>query len=96
MQTTKWMVIIMTVFSLAGCFNDKNAVLHANDIVPVYKTSEDAMSPSLEGKISEIHAQQQVEVVRFVDMKHYQIYKVRLSDGIIGYVNVGDYTLLID
>lgn len=94
MQTTKWMVIIMTIFSLGGCFNDKNTILHANDIVLIYKTPEDAMSSSLEGRISELHAQQQAEVEKFVDVKHYQIYRVRLPCGIVGYVNEGDYVLL--
>lgn len=94
MQTIKWTVLIMAIFSLGGCFSDNNTVLHANGIVPIYKTPEDAMPSSHEGTISELYAQQQVEVEKFVDVKHYQIYRVRLPGGIVGYVNEGDYVLL--
>ncbi|MFC3285981.1 hypothetical protein [Litchfieldella rifensis] len=87
-------LIVMAIFSLGACFHERELFLVANGIVPIYETSEDAMSSPPKGIIAELQAQQRVKVVKCIDVKHYLIYKVRLSDGRIGYVIEGEYVLL--
>lgn len=69
--------------------------LVANDFVPVYASEEAAMKQSSQ-TMTQLHTNERVPVVTCVDMKHYQIYKVRLVTGAVGFVNAGKYSLVRD
>ena len=90
----KAVVIIMTFFFLSACFQERGLFLVANGVVPVYETPEKAMSELPREKINTLSSQQRVRVLKCIDVKHYQIYKIRFLDGNLGYVNEGDYVLL--
>lgn len=77
-------------------FSDPRLILAADSTVPVYVGIDEALAAPPAGVIAELQPQQQVKVVRCVDVKHYIIYKVQLPDGRIGFVNDGKYTLLRD
>lgn len=95
------LILILGVF-LAGIgvllhvYTAKPLILVAQGKVPVFGTVEDSMKSPEPNPVMELISQQSVEVVSCVDVKHYLVYKVRSSDGTIGYVNNGDYILLRD
>ncbi len=68
--------------------------LVATGSVPVFATADDSMVSPAAKPVAVLQPQQSVPVLRCVDVKHYQVYEVRLPDGNTGYVNVGEYTLL--
>lgn len=72
----------------------ENLVLVANGVVNVYESVDVAMAPLPQEPIAKLMPQNRAEVIKTVDVKHYLIYKVRLSDGRVGFVNDGDYILL--
>lgn len=74
-------------------FQEKNLVLFAKDSVPIYATIEDATAGN-GVVISEMIAGQHVPLLECIDVKHYLIYKIRMPDGRIGFVNEGSYLLL--
>lgn len=74
----------------------KNLSLTAKSMVPVFETEADAIASPSPKTITELLPQQSVEIVRCVDVKHYLIYKVRLPDGRVGFVNMGDYIIMRD
>lgn len=83
-------------FFASGCFQERGLSLIAKEVVPVYETLETAMSLPPKKKIAELQAQQEVKVLKCIDVKHYLVYKVRLSDGEIGFINEGEYILFRD
>jgi hypothetical protein len=75
-----------------GCYS-QDLILKADGPVPIYTTKDAALS----GKASSMRSKgQQVPIRECIDIKHYQIYKVELSAGVIGYVNDGKYTIDMD
>jgi hypothetical protein len=60
--------------------------------VPVYATLEESRSPS-SPTIAVIEPKQKMPVLNCIDVKEYEVYKVRLADGKVGYVNIGTYEL---
>jgi hypothetical protein len=66
--------------------------LTAKESVPVFATIEDLKSSS-SPTVSVLELNQRVPVLKCIDTKEYQIYKVRLLDGKLGYVLVGKYEL---
>lgn len=90
----KTAVIIMIFFFLSACFQERGLFLVANGVVPVYETPVKAMSDLPREKMNTLSSQQRVRVFKCIDVKHYQIYKIKCLDGNIGYVNEGDYVLL--
>lgn len=75
-------------------FAEPNLKLIAQGQVHVYGSVDSALSPLPQKVVSELEPDQGVNVVKCVDVKHYQIYKVRLPDGKIGFVNDGKYKLV--
>jgi hypothetical protein len=76
-------------------FDSRGSVsLVARDTVAVYATIEDAMASPLPKPIAELAPQQRVSILQCVDVKHYQLYRVRLPNDRTGYVNAGNYQLL--
>ena len=88
------MIVLLIVIALVFHFSDPKLTLAVDSVVPVYVGIDAALASSPEGVIAELQPQQQVKVIRCVDVKHYFIYKVQLPDGRIGFVNDGKYTLL--
>ena len=78
---------------LVSCSGEKMTLL-ANGPVPIYRTQEDALSGNRSLAYGIISKGQQVQIVKCIDVKHYQIYKVKLPDGAIVYINDGDYSVL--
>lgn len=87
------LIFIILAFSLNACFQEKDLFLIANGVVPIYKTLPDAVSSPSKKPIIELQKNQQVQVIQCIDAKHYQIYKIHLPNGKIGYVNEGNYML---
>lgn len=61
--------------------------------MPVFATAGESMSSATVHPISELQQNQRVPVLRCVDVKVYLVYKIRLPDGKVGYVNDGKYDL---
>lgn len=101
MKTYKKNVLGITIVmagllaNLLSCHAEKITLL-ANGPVPIYRTQEDALSGNQSLAYRLLSKGQQVTVVKSIDVKHYQIYKVKPSNGEIGYVNDGDYSMLRD
>lgn len=95
-------IISVIIFSVIMCFSyityfkESNLFLVSYDIVPVYKTKAEAISSPPKNSFSKLLYNERVQVIKCVDVKHYQIYKVRLLNGEFGYVNEGKYVLLRD
>lgn len=87
-------IILLTFFLLSACTQERDLLLIANSTVPVYDAPENALAPPPRTMIAELQAQQQVAVIKCSDVKHYQIYKIRLPDGRVGYINEGSYMLV--
>ncbi|MCU7921042.1 MAG: hypothetical protein KZQ95_22185 [Candidatus Thiodiazotropha sp. (ex Epidulcina cf. delphinae)] len=90
------LMLALVVAALMFHFSDPKLMLVAESAVPIYAGVDEALASPPVGIIAELQPRQQVKVIRCVDVKHYLIYKVRLSDGQIGFVNDGKYTLLRD
>lgn len=88
MAATAWLIM-----SLFGCSGDK-IILLAKGPVPVYNTQEDALSGNKDLASGIIREGQQVLVLKCIDVKHYQIYKIKTANGLIKYVNDGNYSLI--
>jgi hypothetical protein len=82
-------VTAVTVVYLNRC---QSVFLSAKESVPVYATLEELRSPS-SSTVAVIEPKQKIPVMRCIDVKHYQVYEVRLPDGKSGYVNIGKYDL---
>ena len=82
-------VMVSLVASLFACSNgcySQDLILKADWPVPICTTTDAALF----GKASSMLSKgQQVPIRECIDIKHYQIYKVELSAGVIGYVNDG-------
>lgn len=72
----------------------KDLSLTASGTVLVFETQSAAMAVPAPSAIAQLADRQSVPVERCVDVKHYQIYEVRLPDGRHGFVNAGDYALM--
>ena len=70
---------IIVYFSFITCFKGDDLFLVSYDIVPVYKTKSEAISSPTKNSFSKLLYNERVQVLKSVDVKHYQIYKVRLS-----------------
>jgi hypothetical protein len=90
-------IIIITIIagvlvSLTNCSGEKMTLL-AKGPVPLYKTQEDSLSGNQNLADGVLSQGQQVQIVKCIDVKHYQIYKVKLSNGAIRYINDGNYLI---
>lgn len=91
----RWRLLMcMMALSLSGCFNERGLFLVAEEFVPVYETVEGSLVNYPMKSVAGLEPRQKARVLKRVDVKHYQIYKVELSGGKIGYVNEGKYKLL--
>ncbi|UTY58826.1 hypothetical protein [Massilia sp. erpn] len=91
----RWVIGIALVAVLLGVwfgFSPRNLYLVAHDVVPVFATELEAMRSGSPVK-QKLKADERRLIVECIDAKHYQIYKVRLIDGEIGFVNVGNYSI---
>jgi len=91
------MVLIIILLSTAAWvfyFSEPNLLLVAQGPVLVYESVDDATATLPQKVIAELQLHQSVDVIQCIDVKHYQIYKVRLPDGRFGFVNEGRYVLL--
>ena len=75
-------------------FYKPNLLLVAQDSVPVYESLDRAKAAPPQIIIARLQPYQSVEIIKCIDVKHYQIYKVRLPDGRLGFVNEGKYILI--
>lgn len=91
-----WGKLLMCIaaLSLSGCFDEKGLFLVAEGFVPVYATVEDSLAILPVNSIMKLEPEQKVRVLKRIDVKHYQIYKISLSDGSVGYINEGKYELI--
>jgi hypothetical protein len=83
----------LLIISLLGCSEDKITLLTKGP-VPVYNTQEDALSGNRSLASGMLREGQHVLVLKCIDVKHYEIYKIRTADGSIKYVNDGNYSLI--
>jgi hypothetical protein len=70
-----------------------NINLIAIDPVPVYSYQEEAMKNPAPNPRLYLMPGQQVEVAKCIDVKHYQIYKIKSPDGKPGFILDGNYRL---
>lgn len=75
-------------------YKPTNSLLVTNNNVKVYKSLETALAKPPQKPMATLMTQERVEVIKNIDVKHYLIYKVRLLDGRIGFINEGEYILL--
>jgi hypothetical protein len=68
-------------------------VLVTSNAVPVFTTKQDSIAPSVGNRLAILKPDARVPVLDCLDAGSYSIYKIRLSDGQMGFVNGGDYTL---
>ncbi len=88
-------IVIVAGVAAAVYFNRMVPLsLVAKGSVPVFATVDDSMASPAAKTVAVLQPQQSVPVLQCVDVKHYQVYKVRLPDGSAGYVNVGEYAVL--
>ncbi|MBJ6802819.1 GW dipeptide domain-containing protein [Geomonas propionica] len=90
MNLTKVAMLTYLFVSLLSCLKENRSVL-AIGAVPLYNSEQAAVSGTSSGAL---YKGQLVEVVETIDVKHYQIYKVRLPSGKLGYINDGTYKVL--
>lgn len=99
----------MTIPSLKGCIGlavaclaltsctrmaeQQDVFLVANEPVPVFTTKELPIGPSADHTLAVLAPKQRVPVLDCADVKDYPVYKIRLPDGRMGFVNEGHYTL---
>ena len=91
--------MILTIFIslsllLYNMLLQSERILLANEIVPVYKSIDDALASNQPPKLTELKLNQRVHLIKCIDVKHYYIYKVKLDNGTVGFINEGDITLL--
>ena len=89
-------VAIVIVVALIFLYRVPSLMLVAEGEVSVYVTKNDAMESLSPSPIAVLSERQSIKVTRCVDVKHYFIYKVRLADGRIGFVNAGKYSIQRD
>ncbi len=99
MRTKQLAIGIMAVIAICGgaifyIESVKPIFLVAKHAVPVFATADESMVSPPPKAVAQLAPQQHVPVLRCVDVKHYQVYEVRLPDGTTGYVNAGEYDLL--
>jgi hypothetical protein len=99
MKKKSWFIISLFIVALFFWiwflnFSEPNLKLITQGQVHVYGSVDIALSPLPQQVVSELEPEQGVDVVKCVDAKHYQIYKVRLPDGKIGFINDGKYKLV--
>ncbi len=90
--TVVFLLVCFVLFAVVSCQKNKTFI-QTHGPVPVYKNIEDAMSGNRSLAFVVLPPSKQAIVVDSIDVKHYQIYKVKLSDGSVGYINDGDYKL---
>jgi len=80
---------------LTSCvrMGDRDVFLVTSEPVTVFATQEQSMEPVPGNSLAVLEPKQSVPVLDCVDVKHYQIYKIRMPDGRTGFVNAGHYTL---
>ncbi|WP_428240552.1 hypothetical protein [Gynuella sp.] len=88
--------IVSCVFLLSLYFDRPTIYLVANSVVPVYSSLEQASSSLSHNSITDLEPDQAVEIIQCIDVKHYQLYKIRLPNGQIGFVDEGRYVLIRD
>jgi|SRR5580700_6588923 hypothetical protein len=76
-----------------GSTLDRDVFVVASDTVPIFATRDQSLQPPSGNSLAVLQPGQSVLVVECIDLKQYQIYKVRLPDGRTGFVNAGHYTL---
>lgn len=87
-------IILLVAMIISTRRGPKDMFLVAQERVAIYESSVDALrQPSAAAK-NWISPTEKVEVWECVDVKHYQIYRIRRSDGSVGYVNDGKYQLI--
>lgn len=71
----------------------ESVFLTAKESVPVFATVGESMSSSAPHPITALEQNQRVPVLQCVDVKVYLVYKIRLPDGKVGFVNSGKIDL---
>ncbi len=93
-----FVVLLLIIFSIGGVYllssSDPNLKILAQGRVAVYESIDSALSTPPKQIIDKLEPEQVVNVVKYIDVKHYQIFKVRLPNGRIGFINDGKYKLL--
>jgi hypothetical protein len=95
----KWILIAaVTVCGIfvAVAFQPKRPVelyLTAREQVPLYDSVEGSLQLPAAAVRSRLTISERVQVLECIDVKHYLVYKVRRSDGAVGFVNDGHYDL---
>lgn len=88
-------VILLTVsFSVVFISSCPSLDIIAQEEINVYEDIDDALSASPQERIGKLSEGQRAVVLKCIDVKHYQIYKIRLPDGRKGFVNDGKYSLV--
>lgn len=99
MKKRNWLTISLFIIALffgvwfLG-FAEPNLKIVSQGQVHVYGNVDSALSSLPQQIVGELKPDQSVNVLKCIDVKHYQIYKVRLPDGKIGFVNDGKYKLV--
>jgi hypothetical protein len=86
-------VTAATVAAVIYLSRRESVFLTAKEPVPVFATVGESMASAAPHPISELEQNQRVPVLQCVDVKVYLVYKIRLPDGKVGYVNYGKYDL---
>lgn len=86
--------IVSFIFLMSLYLNRPTIYLMTNGVVPVYASLEQASSSLSHESIINLKADQTVEIIQCIDVKHYQLYKIRLPNGQVGFVNEGRYVLM--
>jgi len=94
----KWILIGLTgllilAFWVLQTQEPTDLLLVAHEIVPIYESESDAVHLSASSTHRKLKPSERVQVLKCIDVKHYLIYKVRLSDGATGFINDGNYAL---
>lgn len=84
------MLIIVTLTALSGC--QRELILTASDTVNVYSTL-DAATDIAGIEFFTLQSGDKATILKCIDLKHYYVYQVMLSNGQEGFVNVGEYSI---
>lgn len=88
--------VIACVLAIAGALmlakRPLDVFLVAREPVPIYESEAASRKPSTSTRRN-LRVDERAAVVECIDVKHYLVYKVRLSDGSVGYINDGKYSL---
>jgi hypothetical protein len=85
---------LLTALLLTSCMGQPNDVLLVtSDAVSVFTTKQESLAPSAGNRLAILEPDARVAVLDCLDEGGHSICKVGLSDGRVGFVNDGDYTL---